>query len=212
VAIRAFGSFAGERDCLLGDTPLAARGDTPRSEAENLYTIGENAYGVFTRRRVLVRCGSLGAVATAGCLDAITAPDIPREHRLLDTRTTVAAGGYRAWSLGKRMSDATTTPVDEGYVFSYEFTVERGPAVSIAVTDAEELDRRERTAGQYQVFSGTRAHGREGAATERMARDHLDLLVVDNQYIGPETPATDRAAAIVHVRAYLSTGDDATES
>lgn len=163
---------------------------------------------MFTRRRLLARCGSLGTVATAGCLDAITAPDIPREHRILDTRATVAAGDYRAWSLAEQSGDATATPVDEGYVFSYEFTVKRGPAVSFAVTDAEEIARRERSSGQYQVFSGTRSHGEDGAATERMAVEHLDLLVADNQYVGPGTPSTERAAAIVHVRAYLSTTDE----
>ncbi|WP_136591352.1 hypothetical protein [Salinigranum halophilum] len=159
-----------------------------------------------SRRRFLAVC-SVGVSVTAGCLETIGAPAIPREERILDDRTTIEAGAYRAWDLSEPVRNASLAPVDESYVFSYEFTVEQGPDVTLAVTDTTELDRREQTQGQYKVFLDTRSHGQQGAKSERLSAADLDVLVADTQYIGTDTPSSTRDATTVHVEAYLNTPD-----
>jgi len=155
-----------------------------------------------TRRRVLAVCGA-GLSATAGCLTR-TGPDIPREARILDARASIEAGGYQTWDLAERVGAASLGPVDGRYVFSYEFTVQRGPDVTLAVTGPESLERRAETGGQYRVFLGTRSHGQQGHASESMPAGLLDVLVADTRHVGPGTPRPGRGAARVHVQAYLA--------
>lgn len=144
---------------------------------------------------------------TAGCIETRSQPAIPREERILDDSATIAAGDYQAWELTEQVRNASLHPVDESYMFSYEYTVETGSAVTLAVTDMAELRRREETDGQYKVLLGTRSHGRKGAKRERMETDNIDVLIGDTQHIGPETPPETRSSVTVHVQAYLSTPD-----
>lgn len=159
-----------------------------------------------SRRRVLAVC-SVGMAATAGCLETRSQPAITRDERILDERPTIEAGDYQAWDLTERVSNASLAPVDESYLFSYEFTVEQGPPVTLALTDTAELRSREQTDGQYKVFLDTRSHGQQGAKSEQLSESNLDVLVVDTQYIGPDSPSPTRDAATVHVEAYLSAPD-----
>ena len=158
-----------------------------------------------SRRRFLA-LGSVGIGACAGCLDSITAPDIPRQTQILNARPSVGAGQYRAWDLARRVDNAAVSPVDETLTFSYEFTVEKGPPVLVAVTSEEELDRRD-TGANYRVSSGTRTYGERGSIQERMWTGFLEVLVVDNRYIGPENPPPERSQATLHLEAYLNSPD-----
>ena len=126
------------------------------------------------------------------------------DEQILDARTTVDVGAYHAWDLEARVRNASVTPVDDSYVFSYTFTVDRGPPVTLAVTTTEALQRRADRDGQYKEFTVTRSHGRRGAVSERISVNFLERFVVDHQYIGPATSTPDRLPATVHVQAYLS--------
>lgn len=156
-----------------------------------------------SRRRFITAC-SAGVCLTAGCLGALSSPDIPRETQLLDEEVTIEPGGYRAWHLSERIDSASFTPIDDPPIFSYEFVVKDGPAVVVAATLSDELERRAETGGQYQMWSGTRSEGQRGATSEPIATELLEVLVVDNQYVGSKTPTPDRDPATVRVRAYLS--------
>lgn len=155
-----------------------------------------------SRRRFLAACGA-GIGVTGGCLSAVTRPDIPRERKILQEQTTVEPGSYHGWSISERVREASLSPVDGAYIFSHEFIVEQGPAVTVAVTSPESAERA-RTGADYKVLAATKARGRQGHASEPLSVDWLEVLGIANPYIGPGTPAPDRSEASVQVKAYLS--------
>ena len=156
-----------------------------------------------SRRGFITAC-SAGVCLTAGCLGPLSSPDIPRESQLLDEEVTIKPGGYQAWPLAERIDNVSFTPVDDSPIFSYEFVVKDGPAVVVAATLDDELERRAETGGRYPMWGGTRSEGQRGATSDPTPTELLEVLVVDNQYMGSKTPTPDRDPATVRVQAYLS--------
>lgn len=153
-----------------------------------------------SRRRVIIG-SSAGMWLTAGCLGNISSPDIPRETQILDERATIEPGAYQAWSLTERIDSTSFTSTDETPIFSYEFVVNEGPAVSLAATTTEDLDRR-REGGEFRIWGGTRTEGKRGGTSERIPTRYLEVLVADNQDADSQTPTPDRDPATIHVQAY----------
>jgi len=155
-----------------------------------------------SRRKVIIGC-SAGMWLTPGCLGDRSPPDIPRETQILDEEATIEPGAYQAWSLTERIDSTSFTSNDETPTFSYEFVVNEGPAVSLAATTTEDLDRR-REGGESRIWGGTRTEGKRGGTSERIPKGYLEVLVADNQDLDSQTQTSDRDPATVHVQAYLS--------
>jgi len=160
---------------------------------------------VPSRRTVLTACSAC-LCFIAGCPVWDSSPDIPRETRILDARTTIEPGAYEAWYLPERIDGASLTPEDGYYQFSYEFVVEEGPGVMVATTTSDELERRRKTDGPYRVWVETRTEGKRGATSKQMPIDLLELLVVDTRSLDAgKQPDPD--STTVRIQAYLSSPD-----